>query len=246
MSFKRLLFVLVAVLPLVTAGCNKKPKVKNCTVDSECKYDASGKEINGLCHNGLCQECVTDANCKDLKQCVQGRCLSSCQSDMDCSEGSHCNNNFCVDNCTSDDSCAHGEICSQGHCVNSSAGLNGGEASASADCRNLSKIRFDFDSYEIKGESRDVVAQVGRCMKENPNLSLTVEGHTDDRGTSAYNIVLGEQRAKATKTAILESSGIDSSRIKTVSYGDQRPEASGSSEYAWGENRRAMFILGQN
>jgi outer membrane protein OmpA-like peptidoglycan-associated protein len=244
--FRNLMFLLAVTMPLLMSGCPKKPKLVSCKADSECRFDASGKEVNGFCHNGQCQECVKDTDCNDLKQCVEGRCLAACQNDADCGLNSHCDNNFCKENCTSDDACPAGEMCHQGRCMAKSASFDNGEAKVNADCKNLGKIYFDFDSSELKGENQEMVSKLGQCMKENPSLELTIAGHTDDRGTPSYNQILGLQRADAVKKNLVSAWGIASARIKTISYGDQQPEMKESTEYAWKQNRRAEISWLQN
>ena len=77
---------------------------------------------------------------------------------------------------------------------------------------------------------------------ENPSITVVIEGHCDERGTEEYNLALGQRRADAVK-AYLVSYGIDSARISTLSYGEQRPAAAGSTEAAWAKNRRCEFII---
>ena len=102
-------------------------------------------------------------------------------------------------------------------------------------------IHFDFDSSEILGEDRDVVLAHGEYLAANPEVTITVEGHTDERGSREYNIALGERRANAVKELMLVQGAADS-QITTVSYGEERPLALGSNETAWAENRRAELI----
>jgi peptidoglycan-associated lipoprotein len=244
MSFSKNLIALIVAMPLLMVACNKKPKVVTCKADSECRFDASGKEINGFCYNGICQECVKDADCKDLKQCVEGRCLSACQSNVDCGADSHCSNNFCVENCTSDDACPSGESCHDGRCV-SEAAYRDGDASANGSCENLASVHFDFDSFEVKSEYDGNISQTVACLEANPGATLTINGHTDNRGTPGYNMALAQRRADAVK-AKLTSKGIASKRITTVSHGAQNPKVDESTEYAWQQNRRTEFSLSVN
>jgi peptidoglycan-associated lipoprotein len=79
-------------------------------------------------------------------------------------------------------------------------------------------------------------------MKDNKDFLIIIEGHCDERGTSEYNLALGEQRARTTQEYLV-ALGISASRITTVSYGEERPLESGSTEEAWAKNRRAHFII---
>ncbi len=79
-----------------------------------------------------------------------------------------------------------------------------------------------------------------RCLREQPGLKVTIEGHCDERGTAEYNLALGERRAASTRK-YLQKLGVDVSRVKILSYGEEQPMNNGSSESAWSENRRAEF-----
>jgi peptidoglycan-associated lipoprotein len=79
-------------------------------------------------------------------------------------------------------------------------------------------------------------------MKQHPAVSLTIEGHCDERGTRDYNLGLGERRAVAVKDYLV-SLGIDTRRVTTVSYGKERPAVIGSAETAWSQNRRAVAVV---
>lgn len=102
-------------------------------------------------------------------------------------------------------------------------------------------IHFDYDSSEIQGEDRDAVIAHGDYLAANPEMTVTVEGHTDERGSREYNIALGERRAYAVKDLMLVQGAADS-QVMTVSYGEERPLALGSDEAAWAENRRAELV----
>lgn len=109
--------------------------------------------------------------------------------------------------------------------------------------RNIETSRtfFRFDSTEIT-EGADLIKEVAAFMKDYPSYVVTVEGHTDERGTREYNLYLGEKRASFAKEELVKL-GIDANRIQTVSYGKERPAVLGSSEIAWKQNRRIVFVL---
>ncbi len=102
-------------------------------------------------------------------------------------------------------------------------------------------IHFDFDRSDIRPEYRDVVIAHGQYLAQNPNVTVTVEGHCDERGSREYNIGLGERRANTVKQ-LLQAQGAAESQIATISYGEERPLAYGSDESAWAQNRRAVFM----
>ena len=103
-------------------------------------------------------------------------------------------------------------------------------------------IYFDTDGYDIDGEDSNKLQTQARYFSQYPNVSFTIEGHCDERGTRDYNLALGERRANAAKNYLV-SLGIPASRIRTVSYGKERPVALGSDEAAWAENRRAATVV---
>jgi peptidoglycan-associated lipoprotein len=102
-------------------------------------------------------------------------------------------------------------------------------------------VYFDFDKSDIKGDFRDVIQAHAEYLASNPNVSITLEGHADERGTREYNIALGERRANAVQR-MLTLQGASASQIRVVSYGEERPAALGHDEDAWALNRRAEFI----
>jgi peptidoglycan-associated lipoprotein len=99
-------------------------------------------------------------------------------------------------------------------------------------------VFFDFDEYVLDGEDSSVVERWGRHLVAMPGLALRIEGHTDERGSSEYNLALGQRRAQAVVDA-LRAYGVPTGRIEAVSFGEERPRAAGSDESAWAQNRRA-------
>lgn len=106
-------------------------------------------------------------------------------------------------------------------------------------------IYFDFDSYEIPAQYRDIVAAHARHLSTTGSTRARLEGHTDERGSREYNIGLGERRAQAVRRALMLQ-GTSDSQLVTVSYGEERPAVAGSEETAWAKNRRVEIIYGGN
>ncbi|HHH36828.1 MAG TPA: peptidoglycan-associated lipoprotein Pal [Gammaproteobacteria bacterium] len=102
-------------------------------------------------------------------------------------------------------------------------------------------IYFDFDSTEIKPEFQALIEAHGRYLAEHPDVSVTLEGHADERGTREYNMALGERRAKAVRR-FLAAQGASFSQMKVVSYGEERPVAFGHDEKSWRLNRRVEIV----
>jgi peptidoglycan-associated lipoprotein len=104
---------------------------------------------------------------------------------------------------------------------------------------NLPRIvYFDFDSYVVKDDYRPVIEANGKALAADRKRHITVEGHTDDRGSSEYNLALGQRRAEAVVRS-LTLIGADAAQLEAVSFGKERPAVQGEDEAAWAKNRRA-------
>jgi len=104
------------------------------------------------------------------------------------------------------------------------------------------RVFFDFDKSDLKPEARRTIERWSAWLKQYPNVTVTIEGHCDERGTREYNIALGERRAASAKN-FLTSLGIDARRVATISYGKERPAVVGSNEAAWSQNRRGVMVV---
>ena len=106
----------------------------------------------------------------------------------------------------------------------------------------LDDVYFDFDRSSLRGDARDALEFNAQHLREAANWTLTIEGHCDERGTGAYNLVLGERRAEAVKR-YLEDLGLSGFSIDVVSYGKERPSCFDPSDECWQQNRRAHFVF---
>ncbi len=106
----------------------------------------------------------------------------------------------------------------------------------------LQPVFYLYDSSDITGENQAVLQRNAEVLRRYPNWVVTVEGHSDERGTPEYNLSLGERRAQAAR-AYLISLGVPADQLRTVSYGKEFPFDSGSNEEAWAKNRRAHFVV---
>jgi peptidoglycan-associated lipoprotein len=106
----------------------------------------------------------------------------------------------------------------------------------------IQDIFFDYDKAEIRADSREKLDMAAGWMKTHPGAEFLLEGHCDERGTREYNLALGDRRANATKD-YLASLGVDPAKLKTISYGKERPFVEGHDESAWSKNRRTHFVL---
>jgi peptidoglycan-associated lipoprotein len=101
-------------------------------------------------------------------------------------------------------------------------------------------IYFNFDEFTVSQESKKILASKAAFLKTHPKLKVMIEGHCDERGTTEYNLALGEKRAGEVKKYLIFL-GIDGNRLSVISYGKEKPAASGHNEEAWAKNRRAHF-----
>ena len=106
----------------------------------------------------------------------------------------------------------------------------------------LQTVTFAFDSAELSAEAQRTLEENLQWLRQNPGVQVQIEGHTDERGTVEYNLLLGERRAKTVK-AYLVARGIPESVLHTISYGEERPLDPGNSEAAYAKNRRAQFLV---
>jgi peptidoglycan-associated lipoprotein len=103
---------------------------------------------------------------------------------------------------------------------------------------------FDYDKADIRADARDALSQTAQFLKANPQMKVVVQGHCDERGSTEYNLALGDRRAAAAKQ-FLVSLGITADRLETVSYGKERPFCSAATEECYTQNRRAHFAMGK-
>ncbi|TMQ70042.1 MAG: peptidoglycan-associated lipoprotein Pal [Candidatus Eisenbacteria bacterium] len=101
---------------------------------------------------------------------------------------------------------------------------------------------FDLDSYTLREDARAALDKDAKMLRDNPTVNITIEGHCDERGTEEYNQSLGERRAQAAQDYLV-AAGISASRLQTISYGKDKPFATGHDDASWQQNRRAHFTV---
>ena len=104
------------------------------------------------------------------------------------------------------------------------------------------RVLFEYDSADLTPEARRTLERQAAWLRRFSDVGVTIEGHCDERGTREYNLALGERRANAVSN-FLVALGVDSSRVRTLSYGKERPVALGSNDTAWSQNRRGVTIV---
>lgn len=116
------------------------------------------------------------------------------------------------------------------------------EAAAAAIAEAFADVRFDFDKFDLKPEARESLKKAAAYMTANKDVTVLIEGNCDERGTVEYNLALGEKRALSAMKFLVDL-GIDKARIKTISYGKEKPLDPGHTEEAWAKNRRDHFVV---
>jgi peptidoglycan-associated lipoprotein len=104
------------------------------------------------------------------------------------------------------------------------------------------RVFFDFDKYTLKPDARSVLQRQATWLNKFPSVTISVEGHCDERGTREYNLALGERRANSAKNYLV-ALGVNPNRIRTISYGKERPAVTGANDAAWSQNRRAVTLV---
>lgn len=104
------------------------------------------------------------------------------------------------------------------------------------------RVLFEYDSSDLTPEARRTLERQAAWLRRFSDVKVTIEGHCDERGTREYNLALGERRANAVSN-FLVALGVDSSRVRTISYGKERPVALGSNDTAWSQNRRGVTLV---
>jgi peptidoglycan-associated lipoprotein len=116
------------------------------------------------------------------------------------------------------------------------------EAAAAAIAAAFADLRFDFDKFDLKPEARETLKKAAAYMLAGKDVTVVIEGNCDERGTVEYNLALGEKRALSAMKFLVDL-GVDKGRIKTISYGKERPLDPGHTEEAWAKNRRDHFVV---
>ncbi len=106
----------------------------------------------------------------------------------------------------------------------------------------LGDVFFDYDKADLRDDARERLSKNADWLRSHPEFEVTLEGHCDERGTNEYNLALGARRSGSARDYII-SLGVASGRIRSISYGEERPQCTSSTESCWGMNRRAHFVV---
>ena len=110
--------------------------------------------------------------------------------------------------------------------------------------QNVKDVFFDYDSYDIRADAQTAITGNAQFLQQHQGITFTVEGHCDERGSTEYNLALGDNRANAVKNALVQA-GVGADRIKTISFGKEKPFCTESNEQCWQQNRRGHFVFGK-
>jgi peptidoglycan-associated lipoprotein len=121
-------------------------------------------------------------------------------------------------------------------------GNRGGTGGSESSSVELQSVYFAFDDDSLTGDAKRTLRENAQVLRNNSSARLEVQGNTDERGTSEYNLALGRRRAEAARRYLVDL-GVGASRVTTVSFGEENPAVRGSGESAWSKNRRDDFVL---
>jgi peptidoglycan-associated lipoprotein len=107
--------------------------------------------------------------------------------------------------------------------------------------QNVKDVFFDYDKYDVRPDQASALQAAAQWLAQHPNVKFTIEGHCDERGSTEYNLALGDNRANAVKSALTQA-GVAADRIRTISYGKEKPFCTESNEQCWQQNRRGHFV----
>lgn len=111
--------------------------------------------------------------------------------------------------------------------------------------RNMKDVYFDYDRYNVRADQANITESDAKFLNEHPQIPIVIEGHCDDRGSEEYNLALGDNRANSVKSELVKL-GVSASRIRTVSYGKEKPFCTQDDEGCWSQNRRDHFGIKAN
>lgn len=230
------------LLLLASSGCT--PSYPDCETDAHCKSHGE------VCVDDRCRQCRDDSQCTKIDSCMAcqaNACVrkpNCCKSDADCPDG-RCQNGTCAPECSVNSDCPDGERCKNGRCAVDTGCTDDSQCPSGLKCKNgecttactLKVVYFDFDEYAVRLDQEGVVHSNAECLKVSPQTAVTVEGHTDERGSDEYNLTLGERRARsvANQYTLLGVKGVG----RVVSYGEEKPACATEGESCWKNNRRA-------
>ena len=251
------------------AGCPAKLQYPECKVDTdcadhgqvclagfckECREDANcaATPDKPVCKDALCSarpQCAKAEDCPAGQKCTaDGKCAAECAPEtaaQDCGLGKKCIAGRCAaeEECLADADCGDGRACVDKVCKAQGDVTGSTRSQKLGDCE-VKAIYFGFDDAALAPEARRQLEQDFDCLQRSAFRRALLSGHTDERGTTEYNLALGERRAEAVKKYLV-GLGADGHKLKAVSYGKERAADPGHDESAWSRNRRVELVTEQ-
>jgi peptidoglycan-associated lipoprotein len=263
---RRLALLAVAAL---LAGCPARVSYPECKVDEdcadhgqvciagfcrECREDANcaGKPDKPVCREAICTakpQCAKPGDCAAGQKCSpEGKCVAECSPEtaaQDCGQGKKCISGRCAaeEECLADADCGEGRACVDKLCKAQGSLLQSRNSQKLGECE-VKAIYFGFDEATLAPEARKQLDADFECLQKSTFRRALIAGHADERGTTEYNLALGERRA-GTVRKYLVGLGAEVQRLKAISYGKERPADPGHDEAAWARNRRVEILAEQ-
>ena len=230
-----------AFVAAFAAGCTS-PDYPNCENDRHCQRDGHHE----YCVQRHCQQCRNGADCGSDQTCLRGRCVdgvNACDGDNDCLASQVCTDHRCVPRpeCDATRSCAADHHCELGHCVSNPTDDSDPVENRGPQCQ-LEPALFDFDDNNLTSGARETLARDAECLRREATSRYTLIGRCDPRGSTEYNLALGERRARVVRQYLMNL-GVLPDRVAVSSEGAEG--ATGSDEDGWRRDRRVDFRLRQ-
>jgi peptidoglycan-associated lipoprotein len=219
---RRIIAVALPLFALTLAGCPRGQKDGDCKSSEDC---AAQQGYGKVCIEGKCQECGRNEDCPAGFVCKDLKCAPKPE-------------------CDEQTPCPAGQACEAGRCTGTALPPDAAGAATQQPTEptgpvcELQRVQFAFDDASLKSDARDALAANADCIKQMNVSRVRIEGHCDERGTNEYNQHLGQRRAEAVRR-YLANLGLDGGMFDAVSFGEEQPLCTESSEDCWQQNRRA-------
>ncbi len=232
--------IVLAGIVLAAAACTPHAQYPECRADDDCA------DHGEVCLNGFCKQCRDDSNCAahpDRPVCRDAICVAKpqCTKDEDCGPGMKCAQEKCVaaepaqKPCKADAECGDGQACVNNLC-RAQGDILAPKSGRYGEC-DLKPVYFGFDEATLSPGARNTLDSGYQCLVKTQFRRIVLGGHTDERGTTEYNLALGERRADAVRRYLTQL-GAEPQKLKSLSFGKERPADPGHNEAAWAKNRR--------
>jgi peptidoglycan-associated lipoprotein len=233
---RRVLVLALSTAAFLLTACPSPPKNGECKSSADCAAQAG---FGKVCVSGKCAECAADTDCKAGFACKANKCepagpsaeeLARQEAARKAAEEEAARRKA-AGLCNADADCDAGKACVAGKCA---AAIDPACADAAA-----FTVHFAFDQSAVTSEASATLKKLAGCLQAAPARRVVVEGHCDERGTTAYNIALGKRRAESVKKYLTDL-GV-AGGMETNTFGKDRPLCREASEDCWSRNRRAEF-----